>query len=78
MHPHLLFILLGNAGMFNVASSRPAALNLFKITGSADNLMEEKYQDAQNLFQGAHESPEAPSPRPEPLLQTLEQLRKVI
>lgn len=52
MNTHLLFILLGNTGMFNEALSSPAALNLFKVTGSAENPIEEKCQLTQNLFQG--------------------------
>ena len=38
--------------MFNEALSSPAALNLFKVTGSAENPIEEKCQLTQNLFQG--------------------------
>lgn len=52
MNTHLLFILFGNAGVFNVASSRPAALNLFKDTVPTENPTEEKYQYTQILFQG--------------------------
>lgn len=52
MNTHLLFILLGNAGIFNVASSRPAALNLFKDTVPTENSIEEKYHYTRILFQG--------------------------
>lgn len=52
MNTHLLFILLGNAGIFNVASSRPAALNLFKDTVPTENPIEEKYHYTRILFQG--------------------------
>lgn len=52
MNTHLLFILLGNADMFNEPHSNPAALNLFKVTGSAENPMKEKSQHTQNLFRG--------------------------
>lgn len=55
MNTHLLFILLGNAGIFNVISSRPAALNLFKDAVPTENPIEEKYQYTRILFQGAHE-----------------------
>lgn len=55
MNIHLLFILLGNASLFKVASSRPAVLSLFKNTASTKNLMQEIYQYTQNQFQGAHE-----------------------
>lgn len=55
MNIHPLFILLGNAGLFNVASSGPAVLNLSKDTVSPKNLMQEIYQYTQNQFQGVHE-----------------------
>ena len=77
MNTHLLFILLGNADMFNEPHSNPAALNLFKVTGSAENPMEEKCQHTKPIL-GAHETTEASSLSPEPLLQLLGQLRKVI
>jgi hypothetical protein len=70
---HSLFILSVDAGVFNVALSRPEALNLLKIRGSAQNLMEENCQQAQNLgyYFSKLVKPLKQNHGPEPLLQML-------
>lgn len=53
MNTHLLFILLGNTDMFNEALSSPAALNLFKVTGSAENPIEKNANSHKTYFRGS-------------------------
>lgn len=52
MNTRLLFILLGHAGMFNEAHSGPAALNLFKVTGSAENPIKKNANKYKTYFRG--------------------------